>query len=117
LSALLEHQQRFARLVGVFLMWIHSQPQYALTLGQTKRTAEEAEANAVSGAGITNSLHRLSLAIDLNLFINGAYVTDSESHRPLGEYWKSLDPDCAWGGDFHGRQDGNHYSLSFNGVK
>lgn len=113
---LLEHQQRFARLVGVFLTWIHRQPQYAVTFGEVKRTQAQAGANATSGAGISNSLHLLSLAVDLNLFVNGTFVTDVESYRPLGDYWMSLDKECAWGGLWT-KPDADHFSLSFNGVK
>ena len=32
----------------------------------------------------------------------------------FGAFWKSLDPDCCWGGDFN---DGNHYSIAYQGRK
>ena len=53
------------------------------------------------------SFHPDRLAIDLNLFKDGKYLMETEDHRPLGEYWKSLGG--TWGGDFK-RKDGNHYS-------
>lgn len=56
-----------------------------------------------------NSKHLDKLAIDLNLFVDGEYKSDAESHRPLGEYWKSLNPDNVWGGDWG--WDGNHYEM------
>lgn len=59
-----------------------------------------------------NSNHYIRLAIDLNLFRNGIYLTSTEDHRPLGEYWESLHPLCRWGGRF---QDGNHYSIEHDG--
>jgi hypothetical protein len=62
--------------------------------------------------GHDKSLHRLRLATDLNLFYNGTYLQDSESHRPLGEYWKKMGG--TWGGDF---DDGNHYSTPHNGMR
>jgi hypothetical protein len=58
----------------------------------------------------------MRLAVDLNLFKNGQFLTDSEAHRPLGDYWKSLHPDCCWGGDFS-KPDGNHYSMQYGGIK
>lgn len=64
------------------------------------------------------SLHKERLAADLNLFRRGPsgweYCQSTEDHRPLGEYWQSLDPDCEWGGDGD-RHDGNHYSISYRG--
>jgi len=62
--------------------------------------------------GKRNSAHKQKLAIDLNLFKNGEYLTKTEDHRPLGEFWESMGG--TWGGRF---ADGNHYSLEYNGVK
>lgn len=87
---------------------------YELTGGQLHRSDEEAERLARLGLGIKNSVHRLKLAIDLNLFKDGKYLSSTESHRFLGEFWESLNPLCRWGGRFG---DGNHYSLEHNGVK
>jgi hypothetical protein len=83
------------------------------------RSPEQAALNAKKGSGIKNSLHLDKLAIDLNLFINGVYKTDSKDHKPLGDYWKSLstkDYQCCWGGDFK-KPDGNHYSIEHEGIK
>lgn len=66
------------------------------------------------GYGRASSCHKLKLAIDLNLFKDGAFLADTEDHRPLGEWWEAQHPDCRWGGRFN---DGNHYSLEHNGVK
>lgn len=61
-----------------------------------------------------NSLHYEGLAVDIDLFKDGKYLTNTEDHRTFGEFWKSLSPLAAWGGDF---KDGNHYSLSYGGRK
>ena len=94
-------QSRFALMVAKLITWAYEHG-YELTLG---------DAWAKSGHS-PRSLHYERLAIDLNLFINGAYRIDTESHRPLGEYWESLGG--AWGGRFG---DGNHYSLAYDGRK
>lgn len=111
-----DKQRLFMRLLGQFINWIYQQG-YAVTGGELERSAAQAIANAKAGTGIANSLHLIRLAIDLNLFIDGVYQTHSEAYKPLGDYWKSLHPLCRWGGDFHSRPDGNHFSLEHNGIQ
>ena len=60
------------------------------------------------GYGSPSSNHKERCAIDINLFMNGLFLTGTEDHRPMGEYWESLDPQCRWGGRFN---DGNHYEV------
>ncbi len=92
-----QRQRRFLPLVAKLIDYAYAQG-YELTAGEGYRTPEQAALNAQHGSGIANSLHTLRLAVDLQLFKDGNYLTDSEAYRPLGEFWKTLDPDCAWGG-------------------
>lgn len=85
---------------------------YELTFGETYRSPEEAARLARLGKGIAKSLHTQRLAIDLNLFKDGAYLSSTEAHRALGEWWESQHELCRWGGRFN---DGNHYSLTHGG--
>jgi hypothetical protein len=62
--------------------------------------------------GESRSAHKQRLAIDLNLFRDGKFLSLTEDHAPLGKFWQSLGG--TWGGEFN---DGNHYSLAFNGIK
>lgn len=110
-----EKQQYFCSLVAKLIVWANAHG-YGLTFGEAWRTLEQAELNAKSGIGISNSLHRIRLAVDLNLFINGVYQTNSEAYRPLGEFWKTLDPLCCFGGDFKSK-DANHFSLEHEGIR
>lgn len=89
---------------------------YGVTFGDAYRSLQQAAANAASGTGIANSLHCERLAIDLNLFKNGVYITDDRGHRELGTWWKTLGPAHRWGGDFT-KRDFNHYSISPDGVR
>lgn len=89
---------------------------YGVTFGEAYRTPEQAALNAQKGSGISNSLHTERLAIDLNLFKDGRYITDGEGHRDLGAWWKTLGPNYRFGGDFR-RADWNHYSLSPDGIR
>lgn len=90
---------------------------YGVTFGDAYRSPQQAAANAANGSGIANSLHCERLAIDLNLFKDGVYITDDRGHRELGTWWKTLGPRYKWGGDFSTRKDFNHYSLSPDGVR
>lgn len=95
---------------------------YEVSLEEVMRSKVQAQANSASGAGISNSLHTIGLAADMNLYINGDWQQSSEAHRQLGAYWKSLHKLARWGGDFRDSQgrpksDGNHYSLEWQGRK
>ena len=55
---------------------------------------------------VKGSFHYKRLAADLNLFKDGIYLTETEDHLVLGQWWESIGG--TWGGRF---RDGNHYSL------
>lgn len=105
-----DHQWEFLKDLAMLIQWA-SNHGYKLTGAELYRTPHEATRNEMYGTGIKDSLHTQRLAIDLNLFIDDVYQTDSLSHKPLGEYWKSLSPLNRWGGDFS-RPDGNHYERN-----
>jgi len=54
--------------------------------------------------GSKSSRHKSRLAIDLNLFRDGRYLTETKDHEPLGLWWEGQGG--IWGGRFN---DGNHY--------
>jgi len=110
-----EKQRRFTELVARLITWCYENG-YELTFGECYRTPEQAALNASKGSGISNSLHIKRLAIDLQLFIDGQYQTISDAYKPMGDYWKTLDPEARWGGDFT-KPDGNHFSLEHEGVR
>ena len=68
-------------------------------------TATFGDAYATTGHK-TNSFHYKRLAIDLNLFKDGKYITSTSQHEPIGKFWESIGG--TWGGRWN---DGNHYSL------
>lgn len=110
-----QHQRRFVPMVAKLIYYVYAQGD-ELTFGECYRSPEQAALNAQHGTGIANSLHILRLAIDLQLFRNGIYMTDSADYESLGKYWESLDAACAWGGRFS-KPDGNHFSLAWAGIR
>lgn len=90
---------------------------YEVTLGEAWRSPFEAARLAKLGTGIKNSLHTSRLAIDLNLFKDGKYLTKTQDYQELGLIWEShstVEYICHWGGKFG---DGNHFSIGHLGRK
>ena len=96
-----QSQRKFTLMIAHLIAWIYEQG-YELTLG---------DAYATTGH-MKDSLHYSRLAIDLNLFKAGVYLTTTDDHRLIGEKWESMGG--TWGGRF---KDGNHYSLAYGGRK
>lgn len=94
--SLRERQSQFAAMVPLLI-------DTALDLG-FEVTLGDAYRDPRCPYGSKSSRHKVRLAIDLNLFLDGKYLTDTEDHRPLGEWWESVGG--IWGGRF---DDGNHY--------
>ena len=86
--------------------------------GEWWRTPEMAAIYAKRGTGIKRSRHCDKMAIDLSIFKDGVWLTDTESYRQFGVYWCSLNSLNRWGGDWDGdgvpdlgENDGNHFEM------
>jgi hypothetical protein len=111
-----QKQSVFARLAASLILRA-ARTGYDVTLGEAYRSPEEAARLAKLGKGIKTSLHTSRLALDLNLFKDGRYLTQTEDYRALGEWWEALSTEeytCHWGGYF---RDGNHFSIGHQGRK
>ena len=103
-------QREFTIKIAELIMWAYEQG-YQISLGDAYRDKRvHGDYGVKVGYGHPRSFHKKRLAIDLNLFKANAqnqmvYLTDGESHRPLGEKWESMGG--TWGGRFN---DSNHYS-------
>ena len=85
---------------------------FEVTLGDAYRDPRSHGAMGETIAyGAANSNHKMRLAIDLNLFVNGVFITTTEGHRPLGDWWEAQHPHNRWGGRFN---DGNHYEMTLD---
>jgi hypothetical protein len=114
-----EKQSKFLFNVSLLIQWAFKNG-YELTGGELHRTEEQHQWNLKAGKSkAKRSLHQDRMAIDLNLFKDGKFLTTSEDYKLLGDYWVSLNTDNRWGGDwdkdgdykdetFH---DGNHFEM------
>lgn len=111
-ETLSQKQQRFARMVARLLDQAVSMG-YEVTLGDAYRDPRVfGPVGVMQGYGQAKSCHKLRLAVDLNLFKNGVYLSTTDDHLPLGTWWESQGG--SWGGRF---QDGNHYSFEHEGMR
>lgn len=120
-----QRQSVFLKNVAKLILWAFENG-YELTGGELMRTTDQqllyyhglrlervkGEIKLLASHKLSktmNSDHLSKLAIDLFLFKDGKYLTDKESHRPLHEYWKTLNENnysgYEWGWDF------NHFGM------
>lgn len=112
MSTLFNKQTKFTLMVAK-LIQMADYMGYKVTLGDAFRDPRVFGAMGESkGYGNASSNHKNRLAIDLNLFKDGVFLTTTEGHKPLGEWWEL--EGGTWGGRFN---DANHYSLEHNGIK
>lgn len=107
-------QRLFAKFVPRLIDKAH-ELGYEVTLGDAFRDKRShGKLGERIAYGNAFSCHKIRLALDLNLFKNGIYLRTTEDHRPLGEWWEAQHPLFVWGGRF---DDGNHYSMTHEGMK
>jgi len=111
-ETLSQKQRRFARMVGDLIQQAHKLG-YEITFGDAFRDPRlHGQIGEKQGYGHAKSCHKLRLAIDLNLWKQGTYLTRTEDYTELGTWWESIGG--SWGGRF---QDGNHFSLEHEGMR
>lgn len=107
MGALSRKQAAFAQEVAKLIQHAYALG-YDVTFGEAWRSPQEARR-----VGMPNSNHTRRMAVDLNLFRNGKYLTSTMDHEVLGTWWERRSKQHRWGGRFG---DGNHYSFEHNGV-
>lgn len=107
-----QKQRMFTEMVGRLIAYAYLMG-YELSFGDAYRDPRVFGILGVKkGYGRSQSNHKERLAIDLNLFKNGKYLTSDLDHEPLGLFWEEMGG--SWGGRF---KDGNHYSLEHQGRR
>ena len=107
-----QKQRKFTRMIAQLIEYAYTNG-YELTFGDAYRDPRlHGDVGVKKSYSSANRLHKSRLAVDFNLFKGGHYLTTTEAHKSLGEYWESIGG--TWGGRFN---DGNHYSLEHQGRK
>jgi hypothetical protein len=111
-------QRAYTKCVGLLIAQAYKMG-YEISLGDAYRDPRlHGMLGTKKGYGHKNSNHKQRLAIDLNLFRDGEFLTATSDHEPLGEWWEALGERVGlpliWGGRFN---DGNHYSCEYRGMK
>lgn len=107
-------QKEFARLVPRLIDRAH-ELGFQVTLGDAFRDPRvHGPVGVKMGYGHPKSAHKQRTAIDLNLFKDGVFLTSTDAHKELGEWWEKQHAQARWGGRF---QDGNHYSFEVDGIR
>lgn len=113
MPSLSQKQRAFTRMICDLIQFAYEQG-YELTVGDFYRNPSVhgafGEKKSYSSA---KSVHKLRLAGDLNLWVDGEYITSSEhpAWDALHEYWESI------GGARRIKSDSNHFSMSHRGVR
>ncbi len=109
-----QKQRHFTQMIAQLIEYAYAN-DYRLTFGDAYRDPRlHGDVGVKKSYSSAGSLHKSRLAVDFNLFKDGKYLTASDDHKPLGEFWESIGG--TWGGRFPS-PDGNHYSLEHRGRK
>jgi hypothetical protein len=100
-----EHQEAFASDLFKLLGFAMSKG-YGVRIGEVERTLEQQQIYVKTGRSKTmDSRHIKKCAADLHFFKDGVLCYPKE----LGDYWESLDPLNAWGGNWKAFKDSPHF--------
>lgn len=106
MASLRKKQSKFTHMVALLILHFE-QLGYEVTISWWYRNED---CNKLVG-GHPKSNHLNKLAVDINLFLDGKYITNGIGHKEGHIYWKSI------GGATGIPSDMNHYSLKHNGIR
>lgn len=121
MNGLVREQSVFMQQVGDLLRKADA-AGFSVAGGELYRTPEQQALYIQNGRSATmSSQHLKRLAIDLNFFREAGdgsaqLVSDTETLRPLGQYWEGLDPANVWGGNWGNFKDLAHFERREAGA-
>ena len=98
-----DKRRQFSQMVALLIQYAHFLG-YECAIDYVKRCDD-------CGVGHPRSLHKLGLAMDLHLYLDGEYLTNGSPHADLHDFWDML------GGARRITNDMNHYSIEHGGVR
>ena len=110
-----EKQQEFTKCIAELILRA-DQLGYGLTVGDAFRDHRAfGQFGQKRGYSHKNSMHKIRLAMDFNLHVNGEYIKDGDhpAYKEIGEFWETLNTHARWGGRFN---DANHFSFEHWGC-
>ena len=110
METLVEKQYRFTLAVADLINFCHER-EYTITFGDAYRDPRlHGALGEKKGYGHRNSCHKLRLAVDFNLIIDGK-LARPDQYGPLHDFWDLL------GGAKRIEHDMNHFSFEHNGYR
>lgn len=113
-----EKQRLFTKCISELINYAYAMG-YELTLGDAYRDPRvHGQFGEKKSYSASRSVHKMRLAMDFNLFVDGKYIADGDhtAYKDLGEFWEGMNEFSAWGGNFS-FGDANHFSFEHEGVK
>jgi len=106
-----QKQRRFSLAIANLIL-AADRMGYAVTFGDAYRDPRlHGAIGEARGYGHPRSAHKMRLAVDLNLFKDGVYLTGGWAHAPLHDVWDAM------GGAPRIAHDMNHYSFEHDGMR
>lgn len=109
-------QRLFTRLHAELVLWVYSKG-YEFTKSDAYRSPRVHGRFGIKKTySAAHSMHKLRLAEDDNLWVDGKYIKDGDHPVwwEIGTKWESMHPLCRWGGRWG---DANHFSMEHWGYK
>lgn len=107
-------QKVFTKNVVKLIDFAHSLG-FDITLGEaTRRQMVQDHYLKTGKSTVKYSQHQKKLAIDLNFFYSGKYITGDNAKgilQVVGDYWESLHDDNVWGGNWKTFVDTPHFEM------
>lgn len=103
-------QQQDFMLDVAYLIRYCSINSIGVTGGELYRSKEQQKIHFKRGLStVKRSHHQDRKAIDLNFFFNGKLSYKKKDIQHIADYWKSMNPNNYWGGDFKTLHDPVHF--------
>lgn len=112
--SLREKQILFTRLLADLIQWGNAHGYICRIRDAYRDPRVFGEVGEKVGYGHPRSCHKIGLAADVLIDIDGVWQTETQAYEPMGEKWESMHDLARWGGRFN---DGNHFSITHSGMR